>query len=555
MKIQTTTENGILVIHLKGRMDAEGTRAFQDAGSRWRNQPAVLDLSELEYICSSAMREFLRMKRESNKTGKKLVLSGCSGLVDRIIEVSGFDNVFPRYHSVIEALRDMKAGPARAPVTETGSGTGNTRKKAVVIVDGLTSSGVYLAPLFHAKGIAAIHLMSRTRYPEGLLSRKVEKLNMEELPYERTLRFDGDYDAVIRAVSDYDVVAVVPGTEMGVLCADALSEHMGLPSNGTSGSPARRNKYLMQCALQKAGIPTKEFICTSSEADLLAWFRSRKAREVVIKPISSTGTEGVRFCETEEELLEAFHSVLGTTNPLGDTNVVVLAEERLIGTEYIVNTVSWDGKHRLAELWELHKVRVEGAGTVYEFARLREWPDEKLMPAVRYTLRALDALGIRYGPAHTEIMLTAKGPIFIESAARIMGGNMPLPFIEECLGQSQVGLTVQAYTDPHRFLETVATRFRLRKHMIRKDLVADFDGIPCGEIPVIDRIASLSSRVKGNFVNLLSEWKVHRTVDLFSSPAAIFLLHEDLEVVLSDYQTIRRLEITQGKKLYGIPAT
>ena len=44
-----------------------------------------------------------------------------------------------------------------------------------------------------------------------------------------------------------------------------------------------------------------------------------------------------------------------------------------------------------------------------------------------YTVKVLDALGFRYGPSHTELMLTPKGPRLIETAARPMGGfSLPI---------------------------------------------------------------------------------------------------------------------------------
>jgi len=110
MEVLTQRENGVLIVTLTGRMDADGTRKFQEICGTGPTSSVILDCSHLDYICSSALRAFLHMKRESDKAGKKLVLAGSSGLVDRIIEVSGFDTLFPRYPSVTDALSDIAAG-------------------------------------------------------------------------------------------------------------------------------------------------------------------------------------------------------------------------------------------------------------------------------------------------------------------------------------------------------------------------------------------------------------------------------------------------------------
>lgn len=115
MEIQKRMENGILIVTLNGRMDAEGTRKFQEASQTWQTAPVILDLSRLDYICSSALRELLHMKRTAEKNGEMMVLSGSSGLVDRIIEVSGFDTIFQRFLSVPDALGAcaVRAGPTK----------------------------------------------------------------------------------------------------------------------------------------------------------------------------------------------------------------------------------------------------------------------------------------------------------------------------------------------------------------------------------------------------------------------------------------------------------
>jgi biotin carboxylase len=426
-----------------------------------------------------------------------------------------------------------------------------TGKKVVVIVDGL-SSGAFLAPKFTARGMPCIHVLSHAVFPEGMQSMIPEGMDSPASPYIRTLICDGDWDAVIRALRSYTVIGVIAGNEFAVPYADALSERMGLPSNGTAKSPARRNKYLMQCALRDAGVPTKRFFRTTGEEEVLSWAGAEGIGEVVIKPINDAGTEGVRFCTSREEILEAVRALKGTINSLGEENTEVLAEERLIGTEFGVNTVSWDGKHRLAELWQYRKVRVEGAGNVYDCTRLHDWPDEKLMPLVRYAFRALDALGIRYGPSHTEIMLTEAGPLLIESGARVMGGTIPPELIMQCAGQCQVDLVAQAYTDPAAFLAEIDTPYQLSHHMIRKHLIAGTGGVPGGEIAAIDTLAGLRSCVRGDFVHLISDWQVHRTVDMDTSHAKVFLIHEDPKVILEDYRTIRDFEMNHESELFSV---
>lgn len=430
--------------------------------------------------------------------------------------------------------------------------TKDRRQRAVVLVDGFATSGRVLASRFLMQGIPCIEVLSHEAFPEKYLKKNHAEDYLEDPLFTDKIVFRGDLDAVVRQLDRYAVIGIIPGSEMGVPFADALSERMGLFSNGTTQSLARRNKFRMQCALQDAGVRTKQFICTRDENELIAWFHAGKFAEVVIKPMSSASTEGVTFCSTEEEILAAFRDLIGTTNHLGDKNTEVLAEERLCGTEFGVNTVSWNGKHRLAELWQYKKVKVEGVGNVYDCTRLHDWPDGQLMELVRYAFSVLDALGIRYGAAHTEIMLTEKGPLLIESGARIMGGTIPPDLIASCAGQCQVDLMVAAYSDPERFLETIEKSYHLKRHMIRKHLIAQHEGTPEGEIAAIEMLARLKSCARGDFVNLISDWHVNRTVDMMTSPAKVFLIHKDPRVILEDYRRIREFETYQENRLFSI---
>merc|ERR1711972_568071 len=62
---------------------------------------------------------------------------------------------------------------------------------------------------------------------------------------------------------------------------------------------------------------------------------------------------------------------------------------------------------------------------VSEGNRLLPPSGEKQDLLVDYTFKVLDAVGLRYGPCHTEIMLTARGPILVEVNCRLHGLQGP----------------------------------------------------------------------------------------------------------------------------------
>ena len=116
---------------------------------------------------------------------------------------------------------------------------------------------------------------------------------------------------------------------------------------------------------------------------------------------------------------------------LGLTNYSVLLQEYLAGDEYVVDTVSRDGVHKCVALWKYDKRVYNGAPVVYYGMQLLAIDSEpRLAEMVGYTASVLDALGIRYGCCHTEIMLVERGPVLVEVNCRIHGGEgtwAPMP--------------------------------------------------------------------------------------------------------------------------------
>ena len=106
---------------------------------------------------------------------------------------------------------------------------------------------------------------------------------------------------------------------------------------------------------------------------------------------------------------------------------------------------------------------------------------------VEYVCEALDAIGIQYGPAHTEVMLTADGPVLIEVGARPQGA-----------------------IDPAAPLHGVGTNQFI-------ELANALEGIVTG-LPLEDPVKRLPTLFGSPHLSVHVGSRVRRTVDLFSSP-------------------------------------
>ena len=151
-----------------------------------------------------------------------------------------------------------------------------------------------------------------------------------------------------------------------------------------------------------------------------------------------------------------------------------------------------------------------------------------------YTQKALDALGIRWGATHTEVMQTSEGPRLIETGARMCGGPV-VGFAREATGSSQADKLVEIYTKGD-----VATK----EYQFNKTLVPVFLKSPTkGKLANIEALAE-ASKLPTFFTRHL--WFkngdfVPQTVDYLTN-IGIIALTGDRESILVDYQKIRDME-------------
>ncbi|MFI1719286.1 ATP-grasp domain-containing protein [Streptomyces litmocidini] len=363
--------------------------------------------------------------------------------------------------------------------------------------------------------------------------------------YRDNIVHRGDLAATARAVAAHRPVAVVPGGEIGVELADALSELLGLPTNGTALSTARRDKYVMIETVRRAGAAAARQSLVTDERAVRAWHGSVGGR-IVVKPLRSAAGNGVHFCDTPEESAAAVRAVIGSENVFSERNTAAVAQEYLRGTEYMVNTVSRDSVHRVCEIWRTTRITANGVADLSDSVYLMPRRGEVQDRLTAYAGEVLDALDVRHGPAHVEIKITASGPVLVEAGARIGGANLPY-YAQLARGASQLDWTVDAYLEPDRFLARHEEDDPRALHCAFVGLVSPFTGTLRG-YPYLERLRALESFHEVRVAVAPGE-RIRRTVDDLSYPATVVLLHDSEETVLRDANTIRYLD---GPSFYDV---
>lgn len=399
-----------------------------------------------------------------------------------------------------------------------------------IIVDAY-SSGNLLAPEFRSRQIECAHVQSSPDIPTPARSSFHPEHFIENISHE------GDLRETLEACASLKPLCVVAGSETGVELADLLSERLGLPSNGSCLSAARRDKAWMVTRVGQRCrvIPSLK---TNAYDEALRWAEQRTGWPVVVKPLRSAGSDSVTTCASGEQLREAFAALLGRPDQFGNLISDVLVQERVQGPEYIVDTVSHSGVHRVTNVWSIVKGAYNGGNFVCDYNELLPY-DGAGTGLLDYTCEVLDVLGMRFGPAHTELIVTRDGPTLIETAARMHGAGFPI-YSRECVGYSQVDLTADAYVDPVAFRTKTQSPYELRKNLVIVELISGVEGVIKG-LPRADEIRGLPS-FSDMKLPLRPGDTITRTVDVFSSPGHVVLIHPDMETVRRDIAAIRQIE-------------
>ena len=401
-----------------------------------------------------------------------------------------------------------------------------------VVVDGY-SAGNFLPAEFRERGYAAIHVQS-TPVIWPILT-----LTYRPADYAHHFAFDGDLAPLVAQLAPFAPVCVMPGTETGVELADQLAAALGTPANGLATSPARRDKFQMIERVGAAGLKVARQHRATSTDDVLAWVRAGGFGRVVVKPLKSAGTDSVAICEGEDDVRRACEAILGKTNQLGLANDAVLVQEFLHGTEYALDAVSLDGRAHFTAIWRYHKVTVNGVAFVYDRDELVPCTDAAGEALCAYTRQVLEALEVRHGPSHTEVMLTPEGPALVETGTRLNGITTPA-LHARCVGYGQLDLTADCYVDHPAFERKARAPYQLREYALSISLISEQQGT-VKSVPGEALVRTLPSFDEARF-RAKPGYQLRRTIDFYTHPGFVMLIHPDRAVLASDLANLRAME-------------
>jgi argininosuccinate lyase len=217
------------------------------------------------------------------------------------------------------------------------------------------------------------------------------------------------------------IKGVTSSSEYFVAVAAKIAGQLGLPAPDPEAIAVCRDKHSQRLRLAAEGIGSPSFRLATS-ADEAVTAAEEIGFPVVIKPAYGSGSVGVKLCDDAAtvaahagELLSQRENERGQPIPQR-----ILVEELVTGNEYSVETFN------SVAIGVTRKY----LGPLPAFVEVgHDYPavlNAELERSIRQTaLRALEALGLGWGPAHVEIRVTEDGPKIIEVNPRLAGGFIP----------------------------------------------------------------------------------------------------------------------------------
>ncbi|MFC7991982.1 glutathione synthetase [Streptomyces pilosus] len=270
----------------------------------------------------------------------------------------------------------------------------------------------------HRTGTAAVVAPADAgdRYVPALARHGWNSIAVTELAHEaggsagylQRITHRGSLQCTVSHLNRLGVQAVLAGSPAGTELADVLATRLNLPGNALDTADIRRDTGLTSAALLESGITAPRSIRTARLSNALRWADFTQTAELVLQHPDPTHLRPFHLCRTADDIRVAWHRFQdSSTQPL-------VLREHLAGAQYRIHTLTGPDRgaadHTITSIWSEIRNREQQVCRVDLLSR-----QGLLARALAlYTMRALTALGVRYGPAHATVtFIPDRGPALL----------------------------------------------------------------------------------------------------------------------------------------------
>ncbi|AJD43856.1 argininosuccinate lyase 2 (plasmid) [Rhizobium gallicum bv. gallicum R602sp] len=260
------------------------------------------------------------------------------------------------------------------------------------------------------------------------------------------------------------LAGVYSSSDYFVESASRVAKAIGLPAASPDAIATCRNKWKQITELQRQSISAPETRLVTSLRDVEN-ILAQAIFPVVVKPVSGSGSSGVRLCDSAADAVKAFESAKDALLDQVDLrSPEILIQQYVEGKEYSAEMIAYDGTLHCLGIIAKHKGPPPCFVEVgHDFPA--PLPQSLLHELASFAGGAVSALGLDFGPAHVEFVITDSGPVVIEVNPRLAGGMIPV-MLSHALGTSIPDMVIElyggdAFTLPQASKRAGAIRFRV----------------------------------------------------------------------------------------------
>jgi anti-anti-sigma factor len=103
--LASLVSEGVSLLLLRGELDLAAAAMLRSRVEAAAGGGLIIDLREVTFIDSSALRELLNARTELERHGSRLVLSGVPAPVRRLLDMTGTAGLFETAETRVEAIR------------------------------------------------------------------------------------------------------------------------------------------------------------------------------------------------------------------------------------------------------------------------------------------------------------------------------------------------------------------------------------------------------------------------------------------------------------------
>ncbi|MER9307147.1 lyase family protein [Mesorhizobium sp. M0496] len=296
------------------------------------------------------------------------------------------------------------------------------------------------------------------------------------------------------------LAGIYSSSDYFVEAASSVATAIGRPAANSEAIATCRNKWKQAAELRRQSIRVPETRLVTSVRDVEN-ILAQATLPVVVKPVSGSGSSGVRLCDSAASAIKAFESARGALLDQVDLpSPGILIQQYVEGKEYSAEIIAFDGTLHCLGILAKHKGPPPCFVEVgHDFPA--QLPEPSLKQLASYAASAVSALGLNFGPAHVEFVITESGPVIIEVNPRLAGGMIPV-MLSHALGTSILDMVIRLYagegfTPPRASARAGAIRFQLA-HKSGKLKRLDFSRKPDPTTPEAGLLKSEGMEVKIN---------------------------------------------------------